>query len=487
MVPALLVMCGLGAVLGVVLSLASKVFYVYEDPRIAQVEDCLAGANCGGCGFAGCSAAAVAVVEGQAPANVCIVAGDEATQAVAAVMGMAGNLAEASSCSNPCTGGDRAKVRYLYEGIPSCRAQMMLDDGKRQCDKGCLGYGDCVKACLFDALKIGSEGFPVVDKEKCVGCGACERTCPKDILTVKTPSERLLHFNEDKDCLAPCRQICPAQINIPLYIAQIREGDYEGAVHTIRERNPLLLSCGRVCPHPCEDSCRRGVEDEPVSINQLKRFAADYEMTSGKRFPISVAPSTGKKVAVIGGGPAGLSCAFFLRRMGHDVTIYEAMPKLGGMIRYGIPEYRLPKRTLDWEIEGILNLGIESHTRVKFGDDFDMTSLVAAGYDAIFMGIGAWKDSLLRVEGENLEGCYTGIDFLSRLAGGEKLPMGIRRWSSAAETLPSTVPETSFAMAPKKSTWRIEEPVKRCLRTRLKLRLLNMKAWNSFSSLRPKK
>jgi len=424
MVPALLVMCGLGAVLGIVLSLASKIFYVYEDPRIGQVEDCLAGANCGGCGYAGCSAAAVAVVEGQAPANVCIVAGDEATQAVAAVMGIAGGLAEASSCSNPCTGGDRAKVRYLYEGIPSCRAQMMLDEGKRECDKGCLGYGDCVKACLFDALEIGPDGFPVVDEEKCVGCGACERTCPKDILTVKTPSERLLHFNEQEDFLAPCRQICPAQINIPLYIAQIREGDYEGAVHTIRERNPLLLSCGRVCPHPCEDSCRRGVEDEPVSINQLKRFAADYEMNSGKRFPISVAPPTGKKIAVIGGGPAGLSCAFFLRRMGHAVTIFEAMPKLGGMIRYGIPEYRLPKKTLDWEIEGILNLGIESHTRVKFGEDFDLTSLVSAGYDAMFMGIGAWKDSLLRVEGENLEGCYTGIDFLSRLAGGEMLPMG---------------------------------------------------------------
>jgi len=424
MVPALLVMCGLGAVLGIVLSLASKIFYVYEDPRIAQVEDCLAGANCGGCGFAGCSAAAVAVVEGQAPANVCIVAGDEATQAVAAIMGMAGGLAEASSCSNPCTGGDRAKVRYLYEGIPSCRAQMMLDDGKRQCDVGCLGYGDCVKACLFDALKIGPDGFPVVDEEKCVGCGACERICPKNILTVKTPSERLLHFNTQEDALAPCRQICPAQINIPLYIAQIREGDYEGAVHTIRERNPLLLSCGRVCPHPCEDYCRRGEEDEPVSINQLKRFAADYEMNSGRRFPISVAPDTGKKIAVIGGGPAGLSCAFFLRRMGHNVTIFEAMPKMGGMIRYGIPEYRLPKKTLDWEIEGILNLGIESHTQVKFGVDFDLTSLVAAGYDAIFMGIGAWKDSLLRVEGENLEGCYTGIDFLSRLAGGEQLPMG---------------------------------------------------------------
>ncbi|EFK07867.1 putative Fe-S cluster, partial [delta proteobacterium NaphS2] len=126
MVPALLVMCGLGAVLGIVLSLASKIFYVYEDPRIAQVEDCLAGANCGGCGFAGCSAAAVAVVEGKAPANVCIVGGEESTQGVAAVMGMAGALAEPSTCANPCTGGDRSKLRYLYEGIPSCRAQMML-------------------------------------------------------------------------------------------------------------------------------------------------------------------------------------------------------------------------------------------------------------------------------------------------------------------------------------------------------------------------
>ena len=295
MVPALLVMCGLGAVLGIVLSLASKIFYVYEDPRIGQVEDCLAGANCGGCGFAGCSAAAVAVVQGDAPANVCIVGGEEATTAVAAIMGMAGGVAEAATCSNPCTGGDRAPLRYLYEGIPSCRAQMMLDDGKRQCDIGCLGYGDCVRACLFGALKIGPEGFPVVDEEKCVGCGACERTCPKNILKVKTPSERLLHFNEEGDCLAPCRQTCPAQINIPLYIAQIRKEDYEGAVHTIRERNPLLLSCGRVCPHPCETNCRRGLEDEPVSINQLKRFVADYEMNSGKRFPISVAPLTNKK------------------------------------------------------------------------------------------------------------------------------------------------------------------------------------------------
>ena len=179
----------------------------------------------------------------------------------------------------------------------------------------------------------------------------------------------------------------------------------------------------RVCPHPCETNCRRGIEDEPVSINQLKRFVADYEMLSGKRLPISVAPGTGKKVAVVGGGPSGLSCAYFLKRLGHDATIFEAMPKLGGMLRYGIPEYRLPKKVLDWEIDGILNLGIKTHFNVTFGIDFDLASLVSAGYDAIFLGIGAWKDSSLRVEGEDLKGCYTGIDFLSRLANGENLPI----------------------------------------------------------------
>ncbi|UCD80065.1 MAG: FAD-dependent oxidoreductase, partial [Desulfobacterales bacterium] len=252
----------------------------------------------------------------------------------------------------------------------------------------------------------------------------CEQICPKGVMNVTTASQRILHFNQSDDRLAPCRQTCPAEIDIPKYIAQIRGGDYEGAVSTIRERNPLLLACGRVCPHPCEENCRRGIEDDPVSINQLKRFAADYEMNAGKRLPVPVAPSTGKHVAVVGGGPAGLTCAFFLKRLGHDVTIYEAMPKLGGMLRYGIPEYRLPKKVLDWEIEGILNLGIEAHTNMKFGRDFDLASLAAKGYDAVFLGIGAWQDSKLRVEGEDLKGCYTGIDFLSRLAGGEKIPVG---------------------------------------------------------------
>lgn len=426
MTEALLFMFGLGAACGSVLSIASKIFYVYEDPRIAEVEGLLAGANCGGCGYAGCAAAAVAVVEGKAPPSVCIVAGPESATNVARVMGVDAGTAEPKTASNKCQGGDRAEDIYFYMGIRSCQAVNALFGGKRECDVGCLGYGDCVRACLFDAIEIGPEGFPVIDEGKCVGCGACERVCSKNVLSVTTLNDRLLHFNQEDDCLAPCQQTCPAQIDIPQYIAQIKAGDYDGAVRTIRDRNPLLLSCGRVCPHPCEDFCRRGIEDEAVSINQLKRFVADREMHSGKRIPVPCAPDTGKKVAVIGGGPAGLTCAYYLRRLGHDVTIYEAMPKLGGMIRYGIPEYRLPKKVLDWEIEGILNLGIRVHTHVKLGIDFDLPSMVAAGYDAVFLGVGAWKDYSLKIPGEDLSGCYTGIDFLSRTASGETIPIGRR-------------------------------------------------------------
>ena len=424
MIEGIFFMLGLGLVCAVILTAASRIFYVYEDPRIARIEACFAGANCGACGHAGCNAAAVAVVAGKAEPNVCIVGGQEAAAKAAEVMGVEVGLAESPKSYNPCKGGLRAADKFVYLGVNSCRAQAALSGGQRVCSVGCIGLGDCVRACQFGALKMGPQGYPVVVAEKCVGCGACETVCPKHVMKVKTMSERLMHFNCHDDRLAPCRQTCPAEIDIPRYIAQIREGDYAGAVTTIRERNPFLLACGRVCPHPCETNCRRGIEDEPVSINQLKRFVADYEMNSDERFPIVMAPESRKRIAVIGGGPAGLTCAYFLRRLGHQVNIFEAMPKLGGMLRYGIPQYRLPKEILDWEIQGILDLGIDYHTNVKFGHDFDLSSLIAAGFDAVFLGIGAWKDANLRVEGENLKGCYTGIDFLSRLAAGDAPPIG---------------------------------------------------------------
>ncbi|MBS3755971.1 MAG: FAD-dependent oxidoreductase [Desulfobacterales bacterium] len=427
MIHAILFTLGLGGACGLALSVASKIFYVYEDPRIARVENLLAGANCGGCGYAGCAAAAEAVVKEEASPNVCILASPENVAAVAAIMGSEAGTAEPYKSYNDCLGGHRAADRYFYHGLNRCNAVNALYGGKRECSIGCLGFGDCVHACKFDALEIGPNGYPIVDKDKCVGCGACEQICPKSIIEVRTMSQRLLHLNTEDDPLSPCQQTCPAEIDIPRYLRQIREGEYDSAVDTIRERNPLLLACGRVCPHPCEEYCRRSIEDtESVSINQLKRFVADREMNSGSRRPIPCAPDTGKRVAVIGGGPAGLSCAYFLRRVGHSVNIFEAMPGLGGMLRYGIPEYRLPKAVLDWEIEGILNLGIEYHTNVKMGVDFDLGSLVGAGFDSIFMAVGAWKDYRLKIPGEDLNGCFTGINFLSRMAGQEPVRIGNR-------------------------------------------------------------
>ncbi|MBU0463968.1 MAG: FAD-dependent oxidoreductase [Proteobacteria bacterium] len=424
MIPALLFMLGIGAVCGIVLSLSSKVFYVYEDPRIAQVENSLAAANCGGCGYAGCSAAAEAVVNGLAPPSVCVISNQEGVEAVAKIMGVDAGSAESLLSYNMCEGGNRADDKYIYMGISSCKAMAAVFGGNRVCTVGCIGLGDCVKACQFNAVKLGANGHPVVDDDKCVGCGACQQACPKDIIKVTTLSEQLMKFNQTHDALAPCAQTCPAEINIPKYINQIKAGKYKEAVQTIRMRNPLPLACGRVCPHPCENDCRRGIEDEPVSINQLKRFASDFEMNSGSRIPIKCAPDTDKKVAVIGGGPAGLSCAFFLRRIGHKVDIFEAMPKLGGIIRYGIPEYRLPKKVLEWEIQGILDLGIKSFTNVRFGTDFGLGSLMASGYNAVFLGIGAWEDYALGIEGEDLNGCFKGINFLQRISSGEKIKLG---------------------------------------------------------------
>ncbi|MBW2036184.1 MAG: FAD-dependent oxidoreductase [Deltaproteobacteria bacterium] len=427
MIEAIFFMLALGSISGTILGIASKVFYVWEDPRIAQVADCLAGANCGGCGYTGCDACAAAIVAGEAHVNACIVGGAASAAKVAAVMGVEVGAAEPLTSENTCTGGFRAPEKYYYMGIKDCRAAALLYAGAKECAVGCLGFGSCVKACQFGALKLGPEGTPVVDVEKCVGCGACEKACPKGIMQVRTPSERILHMNLSTDRLAPCRQTCPAEINIPKYIWHIKRKEYDQAYLTIMERNPLPLSCGRVCPHPCEDACRRALADDPVSINQLKRFCADWVMNEGVQVNIPVAPDTGYKVAIVGGGPSGLSAAYFLRRLGHKVKIFEWMPKLGGMIYYGIPEYRLPKEILEKDIKRILDLGVEVKTGVKFGLDFDLESLVGGGFDAVLLTIGAWNHTSARIPDEDkVKGVIPATIYLRRQGLGEPNPIGKR-------------------------------------------------------------
>jgi len=423
---AFLLLFGLGFVAAVGLGVASRVFYVEEDPRIADVESVLPGANCGGCGYAGCSAAAEAVVMGIAPANVCVAGGAEVAAKVGAVMGLAVGVKEPELARQNCSGGDRAEDRYRYNGMPDCRAAHLFYGGQKECKVGCLGFGSCVRACKFGAIEMGKHGLPIFKPEKCVGCGACVKTCPKGIISLISNTTKLLHLNTTDECLAPCRQRCPAQIDIPAYINAIKRGEYEEAVRVLKERNPLILVCGRICPHPCEDWCRRGEsgKDDPVAINMLKRFVADWEMNSGRRIQLPMAPESGKRVAVIGAGPAGLSCANYLRRLGHGVTIFESMPRLGGMLRYGIPEYRLPKKVLDWEIQGILDMGVEARTNVRFGKDFDTEFLLASGYHAVFVAAGAWISSNMRCAGEDLPGVWGGIDFLRQRDLGVRVDVG---------------------------------------------------------------
>jgi NADPH-dependent glutamate synthase beta subunit-like oxidoreductase len=419
-----LVIFGIGLGAAAILGGASLLLYVKEDPRIARIEELLPGANCGGCGFPGCSGAAAAIVQGKAPASVCIVADVETSAAVAAVMGQEVEEREPELAMRDCTGGERAEDDYYYEGYMDCRAQALLYGGSKTCQEGCLGLGTCVRVCPFGAIHMGPDRLPVIDPTLCKACGKCVDACPRGVIGVAGMTARLLHLNETSDCLAPCRQKCPGQINVPRYIEQIRQGDYDGAVLTIKERNPLLLVCGRVCPRPCESECRRKYVDEPVGINMLKRFVADRELHSSVHLPVQVAPDTGKKVAVIGGGPAGLSCAYFLRRLGHHPTIFEGMPALGGQLRYGIPEYRLPKADLDWEIQGILDLGVEHRLNTRFGRDFTIDSLTEEGFNAVFIGVGAWTASSMYAEGEDLDGVQGGIEFLTAHALGQTPSVG---------------------------------------------------------------
>ncbi|WP_320169546.1 FAD-dependent oxidoreductase [Maridesulfovibrio sp.] len=423
-ISSLLVLMGLGFTAAAILAASSKILHVEEDPRIAQVENVLPGVNCGGCGYAGCSGAANAVVEGKSGAGVCVIGGVETAKKVGAVMGLEVPDMEPELAFRDCTGGQRAEELYNYEGAGDCRAQALLYDGAKTCPEGCLGLGTCVAVCPFDAIHMGEEGLPVVDPLACRACRKCVDACPRGVLSIVSMSAKLLHQEEINDCLAPCQQKCPGQINIPRYIEAAGRGDYAGAVSIIRERNPLLLVCGRVCPRPCEEVCRRGHVDRPVGINMIKRFVADWELKNGLRPEIPCAKDTGHKVAVIGGGPAGLSCANFLRRLGHSPTIFESMPGLGGQLRYGIPEYRLPKKDLDWEIDGILNLGIEVRYGKKFGVDISIESLEKEGFEAYFMGIGAWASGSLRIDGEEAQGVVSGTEFLTAVGLGQTPNVG---------------------------------------------------------------
>jgi formate dehydrogenase (NADP+) beta subunit len=425
MLTAILLMGGLGITVGIGLAIASKVFYVYVDPLILAVDDALPGANCGGCGLPGCSSNAEAIVAGRAAPNSCVAAGADTAEAIAAILGVSVEAKEPDIALPGCTYGVAdADTKFEYDGMGDCRAVALLGGGMKVCTIGCLGLGTCAKVCPFDAIVMGPEGLPVVHEGRCTGCGTCERACPKHIITLSSVTRRILKEYTTEDCTTPCQRACPAGINISGYIGAMADGDHAKAVQIIKERNPFPTVIGRICPRPCENECRRQYVDEPVAINFLKRYAADLEKESGQHVQPYKAPDTGRKVAVIGGGIEGLSAAFFSARLGHTTTVYEAADKMGGLLRSAIARYRLPMDILDWDIEGIAQMGVATETGKLLGRDISVKDLLEQGNDAVFIAMGGWDSRLARTGGKGesspVPGCHLLIDVMK--AGSDGYP-----------------------------------------------------------------
>lgn len=303
-------------------------------------------------------------------------------------------LCHAQTCGKcvPCRVG-LWQLKNMLTDVMNGEAQMETLDEIRELAVSIMDSADCA---------IGSEAARMVyrsvigcreDYEEHIRQGRC--TCQS-----KQP--------------VPCVALCPAHVDIPGYVALVGEKRYADAIRLIRKDNPFPTTCGFICEHPCEARCRRNIVDDAVNIRGLKRVAADY---AGEVEPPACAPSTGKRVAIVGGGPGGLSAAYYLQLMGHQVTVFEMLPELGGMLRYGIPNYRLPKERLDDDINAILKTGVEVKYGLRIGTDMTIQSL-REEYDAVLITIGASTDKKLGIEGEQSKGVLSAVQFLRDVGKG---------------------------------------------------------------------
>ncbi|MBC8416110.1 MAG: FAD-dependent oxidoreductase, partial [Candidatus Cloacimonetes bacterium] len=244
-------------------------------------------------------------------------------------------------------------------------------------------------------------------------------TDSEEIYNARKMALELLLSDHYADCEAPCKIACPNNVDIQSYISLIANGQHHEAVRVIKETLPMPLSIGRVCPAFCEDECRRSLVEEPIAIRQLKRYAADFDLTDNWTYTPEKAPDKNKKIVIIGAGPSGLTCGYYLSNNGYDVTVLEAAPKAGGWLRYGIPEYRLPKKILDKEIKLMCTNGMKINCNKEVGKEITLSQL-SKDYDAVYLAVGAQNAVPMRVKGSDLKGCFLGVNYLKDVVLGKK-------------------------------------------------------------------
>ncbi len=266
----------------------------------------------------------------------------------------------------------------------------------------------CALACPEDAITKDPEtGIVLLDPEKCTGCNAVEG---------KSGAE--------KQDTSACKAECPAHIDVQGYVNLAAKGKFQRALELIKESSPFPSICGRICPHPCESACNRGGIDEPVANHAIERFVADLDLKAAKRYMPKIKDKKEDKVAIIGSGPAGLTCAYYLAQEGYQVTIFEKDTVLGGMLTAGIPSYRLPREIVDAEVQLIRDMGVTMKTGVEIGKDTTIAQLREEGFKAFFTAIGTQACLQIGIEGEDLEGVYAGLDYLRQINRGESVTLG---------------------------------------------------------------
>jgi NADPH-dependent glutamate synthase beta subunit-like oxidoreductase len=266
----------------------------------------------------------------------------------------------------------------------------------------------CAKACPEDAITKDLEtGVVLLDPEKCTGCNAVPGTS-----------------GAEKQGTSPCKAECPAHIDVQGYVSLAAKGKFQEALELIKEASPFPSICGRVCAHPCESACNRGGIDDPVANHSIERYLADLDLKAAKRYMPKIKDKRADKVAIIGSGPAGLSCAYYLAQEGYQVTIFEKDTEPGGMLTAGIPSYRLPREVVNAEIQLIRDMGVTIETGMEIGKDTIIAQLRKEGFKAFFTAIGTQACMELGIEGENLEGVYGGLDYLRQINRGESVKLG---------------------------------------------------------------